>query len=76
MAITGPKDGEPCKANLHFLYALHEIQAGVAIIDLLTGLHAFSGIMAGLLNRERNGVGTLNTRRCATKSSFRAENRM
>jgi crotonobetainyl-CoA:carnitine CoA-transferase CaiB-like acyl-CoA transferase len=34
-------------------------KAGVAIIDLLTGVHAFSAIMAALLNREKNGTGEL-----------------
>jgi crotonobetainyl-CoA:carnitine CoA-transferase CaiB-like acyl-CoA transferase len=44
MSITGSTDGEPCKA-------------GTAIIDLLTGTHAFAAIMAALLNREKNGIG-------------------
>ncbi|KAI6213047.1 hypothetical protein M3Y94_00103100 [Aphelenchoides besseyi] len=42
MSITGPSDGEPCKA-------------GTAIIDLLTGVHAYSGILMALLARHQNG---------------------
>ncbi|KAI6241895.1 Succinate--hydroxymethylglutarate CoA-transferase [Aphelenchoides fujianensis] len=42
MSITGPQSGEPCKA-------------GTAIIDLLTGVHSFSGILMALLARGQNG---------------------
>lgn len=31
----------------------------MAIIDLLTGVHAFSAIIAALLNREKNGTGEI-----------------
>ncbi|CAD5235674.1 unnamed protein product [Bursaphelenchus xylophilus] len=44
MSITGPRNGEPCKA-------------GVAVIDLLTGMHAYSGILMALLNRQQTGQG-------------------
>jgi len=44
MWITGPQDGEPCKV-------------GVAITDVLTGVHAQGAITAALLWRERSGRG-------------------
>lgn len=44
MSITGPRPGEPTKA-------------GVAVVDVLTGLHAVTGILAALLARERSGAG-------------------
>jgi succinate--hydroxymethylglutarate CoA-transferase len=44
MEITGPADGEPCKA-------------GVALTDLSTGLYAHGAILAALLARHRTGVG-------------------
>ncbi len=44
MWITGPQGGEPCKV-------------GVAITDVLTGVHATGAIMAALLWRERRGRG-------------------
>ncbi|KAJ8917430.1 hypothetical protein NQ315_005477 [Exocentrus adspersus] len=42
--ITGPKDGEPCKA-------------GVAVTDLATGLYAHGAIMAALIKRSKTGRG-------------------
>lgn len=42
--ITGPADGEPCKA-------------GVAVVDMLTGLYAHGAIMAALMQRQVTGVG-------------------
>ncbi|MEW6071713.1 MAG: CoA transferase [Planctomycetota bacterium] len=44
MHITGPRDGEPCKV-------------GVAITDVLTGVHAAGAIVAALFWRERSGQG-------------------
>ena len=44
MWITGPAGGEPCKV-------------GVAITDVVTGVHAAGAIVAALLWRERSGRG-------------------
>jgi formyl-CoA transferase len=44
MGITGEKDGPPCKV-------------GVAITDVLTGVHAAGAIMGALFWRERSGRG-------------------
>ncbi|UGQ11600.1 CoA transferase [Yinghuangia sp. ASG 101] len=44
MSITGHPDGEPTKA-------------GVALVDVITGLHATIGILAALRHRERTGEG-------------------
>jgi crotonobetainyl-CoA:carnitine CoA-transferase CaiB-like acyl-CoA transferase len=44
MHITGEPDGPPCKV-------------GVAITDVLTGVHAAGAITTALLHRERFGVG-------------------
>ncbi|WP_271985579.1 CaiB/BaiF CoA transferase family protein [Pseudoclavibacter terrae] len=44
MSITGPVDGEPSKV-------------GVALVDVLTGLNAVTGILLALRERERTGVG-------------------
>ena len=44
MWITGPRGGEPCKV-------------GVAITDVVTGVHASGAIMAALLWRGRSGRG-------------------
>jgi len=44
MSITGPAGGEPTKV-------------GVALVDVLTGLYATSGILAALHARERTGRG-------------------
>jgi crotonobetainyl-CoA:carnitine CoA-transferase CaiB-like acyl-CoA transferase len=44
MSITGERDGEPTKA-------------GVALLDVVTGLYATIGILAALQERERSGVG-------------------
>jgi crotonobetainyl-CoA:carnitine CoA-transferase CaiB-like acyl-CoA transferase len=44
MSITGPAGGEPTKV-------------GVALVDVLTGLYATSGILAALQARERTGQG-------------------
>lgn len=46
MNCTGPRDGDPVKA-------------GVAMTDILTGLHACSGILAALHERSKTGKGTL-----------------
>ncbi|HEY5857560.1 MAG TPA: CaiB/BaiF CoA-transferase family protein [Aldersonia sp.] len=46
MSITGPRPGEPVKA-------------GVALVDVLTGLHAAVGILAALRARESTGHGQL-----------------
>ncbi len=43
MSVTGPAD-EPSKV-------------GVAVIDVLTGVHAVAGILAALRHRDRTGVG-------------------
>jgi crotonobetainyl-CoA:carnitine CoA-transferase CaiB-like acyl-CoA transferase len=45
MSITGPADGEPSKV-------------GVALVDVLTGLNAFSGILLALRERDRTGHGS------------------
>jgi crotonobetainyl-CoA:carnitine CoA-transferase CaiB-like acyl-CoA transferase len=45
MSITGAPDGEPTKA-------------GVALVDVITGLNAVSGILLALRDRDRTGVGT------------------
>jgi crotonobetainyl-CoA:carnitine CoA-transferase CaiB-like acyl-CoA transferase len=44
MSVTGPPDGEPSKA-------------GVAIVDVVTGLHAAVGILAALHHRSETGEG-------------------
>ena len=44
MAVTGPADGEPCKA-------------GVAVADLFAGQNATIAILAALRQRERTGRG-------------------
>jgi crotonobetainyl-CoA:carnitine CoA-transferase CaiB-like acyl-CoA transferase len=44
MSITGPTGGEPTKV-------------GVALVDVLTGLYAFGGVLAALGERERTGRG-------------------
>ena len=44
MSITGDSDGEPTKV-------------GVAVIDVIAGLHATTGILAALHSREKSGIG-------------------
>lgn len=44
MSVTGPENGEPTKA-------------GVALVDVLAGLHALAGILAALAYRDRTGEG-------------------
>lgn len=44
MSITGPEAGTPTKV-------------GVAVVDVLTGLHALAGILAALHHRQRTGEG-------------------
>jgi crotonobetainyl-CoA:carnitine CoA-transferase CaiB-like acyl-CoA transferase len=44
MSITGPAGGEPTKV-------------GVALVDVLTGLYAFGGVLAAVHDRERTGRG-------------------
>jgi crotonobetainyl-CoA:carnitine CoA-transferase CaiB-like acyl-CoA transferase len=44
MSITGPAGGEPTKV-------------GVALVDVLTGLYAFGGVLAALRERDRTGHG-------------------
>ncbi|MGV9713727.1 CaiB/BaiF CoA transferase family protein [Gordonia sp. NPDC003424] len=44
MSITGPGPGEPVKV-------------GVALVDVITGLHATVGILAALRHRDRTGEG-------------------
>ncbi len=44
MSVTGTEPGEPTKA-------------GVALVDVLAGLHALSGILAALAHRDRTGEG-------------------
>jgi hypothetical protein len=46
MSVTGPRPGEPVKA-------------GVARVDVLTGLHAAVGVLAALRARESTGRGQL-----------------
>jgi crotonobetainyl-CoA:carnitine CoA-transferase CaiB-like acyl-CoA transferase len=46
MSVTGPAPGEPVKA-------------GVALVDVLTGLHAAIGVLAALRARESTGRGQL-----------------
>lgn len=46
MSITGEVDGEPSKV-------------GVALVDVLTGLNAFSGILLALRQRDETGQGEL-----------------
>lgn len=46
MSITGEADGEPHKV-------------GVALVDVMTGLHAAIGILAALRHRDRTGEGQL-----------------
>ncbi|MUL81283.1 MULTISPECIES: CaiB/BaiF CoA-transferase family protein [unclassified Mycolicibacterium] len=44
MSITGPQPGDPTKV-------------GVAMVDVLTGLHAITGILVALAHRDRTGQG-------------------
>lgn len=44
MSVTGTEPGDPTKA-------------GVALVDVLAGLHALSGILAALAHRDRTAVG-------------------
>ncbi|WP_299573054.1 CoA transferase [uncultured Williamsia sp.] len=44
MSITGEPDGPPVKV-------------GVAVVDVLTGVHAMAGILAALRHRDRTGEG-------------------
>ncbi|MCV7065961.1 CoA transferase [Mycolicibacterium farcinogenes] len=44
MSITGPQPGEPTKV-------------GVAMVDVLTGMHAITGILVALAHRDRTGQG-------------------
>lgn len=44
MSITGRRPGEPTKV-------------GVALVDVITGLHASTGILAALVSRSRTGEG-------------------
>ena len=44
MSVTGESDGQPMKA-------------GVAVVDIFTGLYAANAVMAALLERERSGLG-------------------
>lgn len=44
MSVTGPQPGEPTKV-------------GVAVVDVLTGLHLTVGVLAALRHRERTGEG-------------------
>ncbi|MFF7281171.1 CoA transferase [Streptomyces griseorubiginosus] len=46
MSVTGTADGEPVKA-------------GVALVDVITGLHASLGILAALRHRDATGEGQL-----------------
>jgi crotonobetainyl-CoA:carnitine CoA-transferase CaiB-like acyl-CoA transferase len=46
MSITGDADGEPRKV-------------GVALVDVMTGLHAAIGILAALRHRDRTGEGQI-----------------
>jgi crotonobetainyl-CoA:carnitine CoA-transferase CaiB-like acyl-CoA transferase len=46
MSVTGPAPGEPVKT-------------GVALVDVLTGLHATVGVLAALRERETSGEGQL-----------------
>lgn len=46
MSVTGPAPGQPVKT-------------GVALVDVLTGLHAAVGILAALREREASGQGQL-----------------
>ena len=44
MSVTGAPDGEPMKA-------------GVAVVDIFTGMYAVSAVLAALLERTRSGLG-------------------
>lgn len=44
MSVTGTEPGDPTKV-------------GVALVDVLAGVHALSGILAALTYRERTGEG-------------------
>lgn len=44
MSVTGTEPGDPTKA-------------GVALVDVLAGVHALSGILAALVHRDRTGEG-------------------
>jgi crotonobetainyl-CoA:carnitine CoA-transferase CaiB-like acyl-CoA transferase len=44
MSVTGPEEGHPTKV-------------GVALVDVVTGLHAVYGILAALRHRDRTGQG-------------------
>ncbi len=46
MSVTGPEPGAPTKV-------------GVALVDVITGLHAVIGVQAALRHRERTGEGQL-----------------
>ena len=44
MCVTGPEPGQPTKV-------------GVALVDVITGLHVAIGVLAALRHRERTGQG-------------------
>lgn len=46
MSVTGPQPGEPTKV-------------GVALVDVITGMHAAIGVLAALNHREKTGEGQL-----------------
>jgi len=46
MSVTGEADGEPLKV-------------GVALVDVMAGLHAVIGVLAALRHRDRTGAGQL-----------------
>jgi crotonobetainyl-CoA:carnitine CoA-transferase CaiB-like acyl-CoA transferase len=48
MSITGGRDGDPGAGPQ---------KVGVAVVDILTGLYATSGILAALAHRDRTGIG-------------------
>ncbi len=48
MSVTGVEDGEP---------GAGPVRAGVAVVDLMTGLYAIGAITAALYERSRSGLG-------------------
>ena len=61
MSITGP--------------AGHPSKIGVALVDVITGLHATTAVLAALRERDRSGEGSASRSTCSTRRSPRSPTR-